>query len=83
MKLAVFALVAATLVTPAFAADTAAVNTKPQVFVKNSQKRVDGVTHIRAVSMDGKRVANVRVEKDGNVVGEVDGKTVNVSFQGK
>ncbi len=82
MKFAVLAFVAATIATPAFAADKAPVNTKPQVFFKDSQKRVDGVVHIRAVSQDGRRVANVRVEKDGNVVGEVDGQKVNVQFEG-
>jgi hypothetical protein len=34
------------------------------------------------VSQDGKRVAKVRVEKDGSVIGEVDGQKVNVSFDG-
>jgi hypothetical protein len=82
MKIALFALVAASLVTPAFAADKAVVNSKPQVFFKSSQKKVDGVVHIRALSKDGKRVANVRVEKDGNIVGEVEGKAVNVQFDG-
>jgi hypothetical protein len=82
MKIALIALLAASVAVPAFAADQAAVNSKPQVFVKDSQKRVNGVVHIRAVSQDGKRVANVRVEKDGAVVGEVDGKKVNVAFEG-
>jgi opacity protein-like surface antigen len=81
MKIILFAVVAVSLVSPAFAAESV-VNTKPQVFLKDSQKRVDGVTHIRAVSKDGKRVAKVRVEKDGSVVGEVEGKKVNVSFDG-
>ncbi len=81
MKIALFVSVAVSLVSPAFASD-AVVNTKPQVFVKDSQKRVDGVVHIRAVSQDGKRVAKVRVEKDGSIVGEIEGKKVNVSFEG-
>ncbi len=82
MKLALFALVAATVVTPALAAQPAAVNSKPEVFFKDSQKRVDGVKYIRAVSSDGKRIAKVRVEKDGTIVGEVEGKKVNVIFDG-
>ncbi len=79
MKIAFFAVVASFIVSPVFAADLV-VKTKPQVFVKDSQKSVDGIVHIRAVSLDGKRVAKVRIEKDGSVVGEIEGKKVNVSF---
>jgi hypothetical protein len=82
MKIATLATLAIAIATPALAAEQAPVNTKPQVFFKDSQKRVDGVVHIRAISKDGKRVANVRVEKDGAIVGEVEGQKVNVSFEG-
>jgi hypothetical protein len=80
MKFALIALMTASLATPALAADVAPVSSKPKIFIKDSQRKINGVVHIRALSQDGKRVATVRVDKDGTIVGEVEGKKVNVMF---
>jgi hypothetical protein len=82
MKTFILSMVLAAVVTPAFAASAPKPNTKPEVFYRESVKRQDGTVSIRAVSENGKRIANIRVEKDGKVTGEVDGKKVNVTFDG-
>jgi hypothetical protein len=83
MKSALFAVLATLVAAPAFASETKAVDTRPQVFRAESQKTIGDVTYVRAVSEDGKRVANVRInKKNGEVRAKVDGKRVEIKFEG-
>lgn len=80
MKKIMFPLCAALIALPSIAMADA--GNDQQIFVVKKERFVQGVRHIEAVRQDGKKTAQVRIGRTGEVTGEVDGKAVKVTLQG-
>lgn len=78
MKAVLMTALAALALSPAVASAEPESN---NVYHKVDERTVDGVRQIKAIRADGKKAADVRVEKTGEITGTVDGRPVRVKLQ--
>jgi hypothetical protein len=79
-KLVISAFLAAALTSPVLAANKS--KAEPEIFVTKADKIIKGERHITAVREDGRKIALVKVNHDGQVSATVDGKPVKAVLKG-